>query len=331
MRLRKRQGEDFNMAFLDIICCGFGAIILLLMITKVVEPGAVEETPVENKGLIETLQEQLFQVRNEAKVVNRAMTVKQEQLSEVKDYIARLQGDLSAIKGQFQASDGSSDVNEVLEGQLSVAKQSLTAEMKRLLGSSHKRSNNIIGGLPVDSEYLIFIIDTSGSMFQTAWPRLQKELIATLDVYPKVKGIQIMNDMGNYMFSSYRGKWIPDSPKRRQVLIRTLRNWSPFSNSSPVEGISAAVRRYYDGSKKISLFVYGDDFSGGSIQRVIQEIDSINRVKADGSRLVRIHAVGFPHLIAAQRNVRSSSARFAALMREMTYRNDGTFVGLTPE
>jgi hypothetical protein len=24
-----------------------------------------------------------------------------------------------------------------------------------------------------------------------------------------VKGIQIMNDMGNYMFSRYRGEWIP--------------------------------------------------------------------------------------------------------------------------
>jgi len=35
MSRRKRAPEDINLSFLDVICCGFGAIILLLMITKV--------------------------------------------------------------------------------------------------------------------------------------------------------------------------------------------------------------------------------------------------------------------------------------------------------
>ena len=38
-----------------------------------------------------------------------------------------------------------------------------------------------------------------------------QELEATLSIYPEVKGIQVMNDMGNYMFSRYRGQWIPDT------------------------------------------------------------------------------------------------------------------------
>ena len=41
---------------------------------------------------------------------------------------------------------------------------------------------------------------------------------------------------------------------------------------------------------------------------------------------VRIHAIGFP-VYLDQPNARIY--RFAALMRELAYRNDGTFVGLT--
>ena len=41
----------------------------------------------------------------------------------------------------------------------------------------------------------------------------------TLNVYPEVKGIQIMNDMGDYMFASYRGQWIPDTPRYVAILL----------------------------------------------------------------------------------------------------------------
>ncbi|NIS78034.1 MAG: VWA domain-containing protein, partial [Deltaproteobacteria bacterium] len=78
------------------------------------------------------------------------------------------------------------------------------------------------------------IIDTSGSMHNYAWPLVVKKMDETLDIYPKVKGIQVMNDMGQYMFSRYAGKWIPDTPGRRRIILDRLRRWTPFSNSSPV-------------------------------------------------------------------------------------------------
>ncbi|MFK7733434.1 MAG: hypothetical protein AB8B48_17575 [Pseudomonadales bacterium] len=332
MKLRKRSSDDMNIAFLDVICCGFGAIILLLLITKIMDPAAIVDSPETTDAGIAELQEQLFDVRGDARVENEDLTAKREQLSKIKKYVAQLQGELTVLRGEFNATDDDADTNTLLAGELASARQALTEEMQRLLGESSQRSNDIIGGIPVDSEYLIFIIDTSGSMVNSAWPRLQREIIATLDVYPEVKGIQIMNDMGNYMFTRFRQKWMTDEPHRRRAIVRSLQNWTPFSNSSPVEGLEAAVRTYYEPGKKISIFVYGDDFSGGSIERVLMTIDGINREIEDGKRLVRIHAVGFPHLIAG-RGVRpgASSTRFAALMREMTFRNGGSFVGLVAE
>ncbi|GAG30524.1 unnamed protein product, partial [marine sediment metagenome] len=51
-----------------------------------------------------------------------------------------------------------------------------------------------IGGIPVDSEYIIFIIDTSGSMHNYAWSMVRKKMEEILEIYPKVKGIQVMNN-----------------------------------------------------------------------------------------------------------------------------------------
>jgi hypothetical protein len=157
---------------------------------------------------------------------------------------------------------------------------------------------------------------------------MMQELEATLSVYPKVKGIQILNDMGKYMFSRYRGKWIPDTPGRRKAIMQTLRNWNVFSNSSPVEGITQAIRTFQDPGKKISIFVFGDEFTGESIAQVVDTVDRINLVDAEGNRLVRIHAVGFPVQFIRAPNMQTTGIRFATLMRELTHRNGGAFVGL---
>ncbi|MEX2131222.1 MAG: hypothetical protein WD772_07020, partial [Pseudohongiellaceae bacterium] len=252
-----------------------------------------------------------------------------EQLSVFRDRVARLQRELSQVQARFQTSNQMSDETTEEVGRLAIARQTLTEEMQRLLGSSFVRDNNVIGGIPVDSEYIIFVIDTSGSMYENAWSRMLQVIDDTLQVYPEVKGIQVMNDMGDYMFGSYSGQWIPDTPGRRQLIISTLRSWNPYSNSSPVEGVTRAINTFYAPDKKISIYVLGDDFQpGGSITEVLRTIDRINVEDADGNRLVRIHGIGFPVIFQYERRYQQSAYRFSNLMREMTERNGGTFVGL---
>ena len=198
--------------------------------------------------------------------------------------------------------------------------------MERLLGADFRRTTDLVGGITVDSEYIIFVIDTSGSMQAVAWPTVIRKVSETLSIYPTVKGIQVLNDMGDYMFSSYKGTWMKDSPSTRNSIISTLSTWAPFSNSSPVEGIREAIFTYYDANKNISIYVFGDDYTGNSIEQVVDAVDQINVADESGNRRVRIHAVGFPVYID-QPNQRVY--RFASLMRELAYRNNGTFVALS--
>jgi len=330
MLKRSRETESFTVSFLDVASCGFGAMIILLMLAKPSQPSPLEVAEAAPAAIISELQEQLFEIRGETRVVNRDLNAKQEQLSSIKERVARLRGDLSDVQGEFQSSKQLSDETTDEIGKLSLAQQSLTAEMQRLAANSSAPENNAIGGIPVDSEYIIFVIDTSGSMFNNpSWGKMLGVIEDTLNVYPEVKGIQIMNDMGDYMFDSFRGQWIPDTPARRTQILSTLRNWNPFSNSSPVEGVTRAINTFYAPDKKISIYVLGDDFQpGGSIRDVLRTIDRINVEDADGNRLVRIHGIGFPTIFAGPARFQQSVYRYSTLMREMTQRNGGTFVGL---
>ena len=165
-------------------------------------------------------------------------------------------------------------------------------------------------------------------MQSAAWKKVQKEMLNILDVYPEVKGLQIMNDMGQFMFSQSDKEWIPDSPQMRELIIDKLSSWAPFSNSSPVEGIENAIKTFYKPDRKISIYTLGDDFQGRSINKVVRVIDSLNIANRNDERLVRIHAIGFPVHLRPGVSPNRSAIRFAALMRELSYSNGGTFIGL---
>jgi hypothetical protein len=317
------------MSFLDVISCGFGALILLLVLTKVFEPVIIEQSMEELTAYLADLQAQLADIKGETREINRDMIYREDMIVDQKEQLARLQGELAALNKEYESIAQSTNISNLIEGRLAQARQSLSEEMKRLLAEYKKDlDDDTVGGIPVDSEYVIFIIDTSGSMFNYAWPLVRQKVAETLEVYPRLQGIQVMNDMGNYMFTQYTNDWIKDTPARRAAILKRLETWNSFSNSSPVEGITKAISTFYRPGRKISLYVFGDEFSGRSIQRVVNAVDRINREDEQGNRLVRIHAVGFPVQFANPPQYQDTGIKFAILMRILCARNGGTFVGL---
>ena len=323
----KRRGiEEFSISFLDVICCGFGAVILLLMLTRPLEPILLENSEVDLSERIEARERALFEIKGEIRELlasdNASATDRLAAIEAIKELERQLEDTLGKAMSLGEAER---EIDEQT-AELASAKQTLTDEMQRLLGLDFKRDSGLVGGIAVDSEYIIFVIDTSGSMQSAAWNQVVRKVDETLSIYPRVKGIQVMNDMGDYMFPQYRGTWLEDGAGVRNRIIQTLSGWAPFSNSSPVEGIREAIDTYYDPSRNISIYVFGDDYTGDSVEEVVDAVDQINIADEMGRRRVRIHAVGFP-VYLDQPNARIY--RFAALMRELAYRNDGTFVGLT--
>jgi hypothetical protein len=325
---KRREFEVFTLSFLDCICCGFGAIILLLVLTDVGQPIVIERSEKDLKGQIDALQRQLFELRGETDILNRELQGRIKEKDAEQSKAAILAGDLSKIRGEFKASEGDAAVANKVEQELVAVHQTLTAEMQRLYKNAPKKIDTVpaVGGIPVDSEWIIFVVDTSGSMQADNWDNAQNVMKEILDIYPKVKGLQILDDEGKPMFPSTKGSWLQDTPAQRAKIVSQMVNWKAYSNSSPVEGIGAAVQGWWSADKKISVYVIGDDFTGGSIEAALAAVRKYNPVDARGRHRIRIHAIGMPD---GPNSPPFINSRFAALMRAMCDDNEGTFVGLT--
>ena len=326
MRRVRREAEAFSMSFLDCICCGFGAVILLLVVTEYGDPIRLAVSKEDLDLQVEKSEKELFEIRGTALVLERELSERVTRLKQEQDKLARLRGDLSKIEGEYKASEDEEDAVKKLAENLATARAAMIEETRRLQGEGRRQVyEQPVAGVPIDSEYVIFVVDTSGSMQSQNWAYAEQKLSEVLNIYPKLKGIQVMDDEGGYMFTEYRGKWIPDSPARRKAILQRFRGWQAFSNSSPSEGIIAAIRTFWTREHSISLYMIGDEFTGPSIQEVVDIVDRINRSRGSGERLVRIHALGFP--IPGQ-YPQHTSMRYATLMRILCARNGGVFVGL---
>ena len=324
--LKRRPSAEFSLSFLDVICCGFGAVILLLMITKTVQPQVIEQSVVDATALVAKLEEQRKQIVGETNILNRDLNARVEQLSEYETRIAILKGKLARTKADLDSLNTTDNANTVEKEDLALAVQRLSETQKRLEQQNASAKNDLIGGIPVDSEYIIFIIDTSPSMFGQAWNRVISEMTNILDIYPTVKGMQVMSDAGSFLQARTRDGWIEDSPANRQAILRALRGWSATSFSTPRRGINIALQTFYDPKKQISIYILGDEYAErrGSVRELINEVNRINQDDATGNRKVRIHAVAFPTSYSESQ----TGKEFAKLVREIAHQNGGAFVGL---
>jgi hypothetical protein len=328
VRRQRRDIETFSLSFLDCICCGFGALILLLVLTEIGEPLQVVQAQRNLTDQIALLTRQLATLRGQTVVLDDELRGRVQRSAQEQQRLSRLAGDLTRIQGQYAASRQDAAVVNIIERELIEAYQVLDRQVNRLLARETKpRSTTAVGGIPLDSDYVIFVIDTSASMQRYHWPAATQILSEILDIYPRVRGLQILDDEGKVMFAGTRGQWLNDTPARRQQMVTRMKTWRAFSNSSPVEGIAEAVRTYSAADKQIGLYVIGDEFTGDSHQAALDAVNRVNRSGPAGARALRIHAIGFP---AGPGMPQFTNTRFSALMRLMCEQNNGSFVGLDP-
>ena len=202
--LMRRDSEEFSVSFLDVICCGFGAIILLVMLSKNFEGQISADAQAELAMRLEERKREISAITEELTEIKNRSIKDRQKLQDAAGKLQDLRRQLTEVKGEFDDAAAAELEISTQKIELARAKQSMTDEMQRLLGLDFRRDSGLVGGISVDSEYIIFVIDTSGSMQNMAWGQVVRKVEETLAIYPQVKGIQVMNDMGDYMFPEYR-------------------------------------------------------------------------------------------------------------------------------
>jgi hypothetical protein len=313
MKIKKKDFDIFSLAFLDIISCGFGAVILLVLISNTAGDVATSG----KADAVESLLDQVARLESRIEsLAGESDAQKKNNDEQLVERSALGSATKTLVLSLAQKERAENTLAGDLEG-LSLVQSTL--ERMTVASATSTTRDEEVGGIPVDSDYVIFIVDTSGSML-TIWERVAREIVHVLQIHPQVKGFQILNDQGKALVDGYSGRWIPDTPQRRKSVMQFFAHWRAASNSSPVEGIQMALKRYAGPGQSTAIYVFGDDYTGSSYDPVIAAITEMNRVQPDGRRLAKIHAVGFLS--------KYTTGRFAILMREMTKENGGTFLAL---
>ncbi len=134
------------MSFLDCICCGFGAVILLLVLSKIYEPVIIEKTQDDLESLIALLQQELFDIRGETAVLNRELEDVRTQTSTSKLRLARLQGELSTVRGRYAATQQESEAT-LDEGALRITKN-VSSAPTRTAGTTCSSAATVCPAMP---------------------------------------------------------------------------------------------------------------------------------------------------------------------------------------
>ena len=316
---RTRDTESASLSFLDVIACAFGAIVLLVLILPVGTLGIPSDSEPMNiafQQLVmdkQTIVEELKELQNEIKQ-NSALLAGAQSSSAGKD--TRVETTRKTIAATTQK----------IEETKQKIRESDAAHRKFVEQPKESPFDTAeYAGIPVDSDYVAIVLDTSTSM-QHIWDRVTSEVEGVLSLYPEIKGFQILSDDGKYLLPNHRRKWIEDSSQNRDVALKAIQSWRTASPSSPAQGIRTALDDLYHIHEEMGLFVFGDDFSSNQdLDHYIHEIDRMVRDATVDAKGLRIHAVGFEN----EDYYVHSDTRFAVLLRELTQRYNGSFLALS--
>ena len=206
---KKRKMENTLFSFLDIISCGFGAIVMLILIYKFSPNDKYEDKNNNIFELIlkdETLNKAIFNLETEKKSLNDQLISFKNQITENSEKNKKKIIELESIRKKNKKLNESIDALQIVNQNIEAFKTSTKKNLTR---------DENIGGIPVNSNYIIFVVDTSGSMLEI-WNKVIFQIEGILKIHPDVRGFQILNDMGSPLISSYENKWIPDTSSWRK-------------------------------------------------------------------------------------------------------------------
>ena len=333
--IRRRQTSVFSLAFLDCICCGFGAIILIFVLS------------------IDSKEKERMQTLADLRKVMAAQLAQMAKLSTSKEELERSNARVSTLVTDARIkNDTTHALLDELEAQLQHEKKGQEAmlvdidDLKKEIAARQKKPEMVLPdvkpapvGLTIGSNYIVFVIDTSGSMRDPntdgLWGIAIRKIEEVLDVYPSVQGVQVLDADGRFVLAGGRNGamgWLPDTRETRDNIKSTLRRYNAETISNPVPGIFRAIRSLYDANNpemKMGIYVFGDEFSTNeSADGVMRTLDQLNPADEIGHRKIVINAIGFPTTIRYTFSMGNTGLRLANLMREVCFEHGGTFIAL---
>jgi hypothetical protein len=161
---KRRETEVFSLAFLDCICCGFGAMILVFILT-------VSQKQVVDKANVDELKDRVRKMASQ-------ITISAEDLDRLAKVLAAAQLELQDINAksnqdQLKLTDRRRELLLMLQqtGAMKDALNTLLGEKKNLPTEDHAPipipnvdRRQYLTGVKLQGEFVVFLVRSSGSM-----------------------------------------------------------------------------------------------------------------------------------------------------------------------
>jgi len=154
---RRRKTEGFNLAFLDVMSCGLGAVILIFLIVKHnVDKGSVEADIVLAE--LETLQEQERQLRQQVREIGERGAGERELGAELQEKLRDIERTIAAL-GEQMASQKRKNAELRSAMEKDAARKAADVVPDESVGEEQ-----YLTGLEVEGRRVAIVVDYSASM-----------------------------------------------------------------------------------------------------------------------------------------------------------------------
>lgn len=153
----RRKTEGFNLAFLDIMSCGLGAIILVFMLVKHNVEKSVDETELL-KADLENLSEQESELRSHIATLQDKKAAAAEKIQTTLDEISKTQSAIAERQSELSRQQSEKQTLEEAIKSIEVPKPPDVIEVPRV------GEEDYIIGLRVEGRKIGILVDSSSSM-----------------------------------------------------------------------------------------------------------------------------------------------------------------------
>ncbi|MDI1319357.1 MAG: hypothetical protein PSW75_04075 [bacterium] len=161
---KRRDTEVFSMAFLDCICCGFGAVLLIYILTVAQQKNRDSETLEQVQARVNALASQAKASQAEFDSLEKMLAAAQTMLEQLKTKNSGEQVNLTNRQKELllllQETGALKDALDKLLGE----KKALPTEEDQPVPIPNESRRQYLTGVKLDGNNVLFLVRTSGSM-----------------------------------------------------------------------------------------------------------------------------------------------------------------------
>jgi hypothetical protein len=271
---QRRQLSPFNLAFLDIMFCGFGAVVLLVLLVNSQLVRSRNEQHEDLRAEVSRLEHEVQAGELYLEELQADLQASEEERAGIRDAIHQEREAMILLTGEMQSNKEQSRTRKKKVDTLAQELKKLDAEQIQLAqkipvtqGSKARRfegegNRQYLTGLKLGGKRVLILIDGSASMLDTSvvnvirrrnmdkatqlaskkWQQVQKTvrwLLANLPVSSSVQ-LMVFNTQPLLLTENKKNAWVPVTDKAVNGMLTRFRDMVPTGGTSLENAFAAA-------------------------------------------------------------------------------------------